>query len=133
MKPLPLPASPYVERVAQIICNGLYPEAKSSGKTLGDFPPATRENLLAIAEAILVEAPPAEHPALEYAWWVSSSPVLDDLAPAQLLAGQPLDTIDGAPIPVDSHQTAHLEKPWRARLSMLIYALQWADPRKVLA
>lgn len=128
-----LPVSPYAERVAQIICSGLYPEATANGKTLADFPTATRENLLTIAEAILVEGPRTEHPALEYAWWVSSSPVLDDLAPAQLIAGQPLDTSTGAPIEIAAHQAAHLEKPWRARLSMLIYALQWSDPRKVMA
>lgn len=45
----------YVQRVAQIICNGLYPEARAVGKTLADFPVSTRENLLTIAEAILVE------------------------------------------------------------------------------
>ena len=127
-----LPASSYAERVAQIICNGLYPEEAAKGSTLADFPATTRQNLLTIAEAILVEGPRVEHPALEYAWWVSSSPVLDDLAPAQLLAGQPLDTTTGMPIKVEAHQAAHLEKPWRARLSMLVYALQWAD-RKVMA
>lgn len=128
-----VPASSYAERVAQIICNGLYPEEAAKGTTLADFPTATRQNLLTIAEAILVEGPNIEHPALEYAWWVTSSPVLDDLAPAQLMAGQPLDTSTGAPIAVEAHQAAHLEKPWRARLSMLVYALQWADPRKVMA
>ncbi|WP_313817737.1 hypothetical protein [Cupriavidus sp.] len=128
-----LPASSYAERVAQIICNGLYPEEAAKGTTLADFPATTRQNLLTIAEAILVEGPRVEHPALEYAWWVSSSPVLDDLAPAQLLAGHPLDTSTGVPIEVEAHQAAHLEKPWRARLSMLIYALQWADPSKVMA
>lgn len=128
-----LPVSSYAERVAQIICNGLYPEEAAKGTTLADFPATTRQNLLTIAEAILVEGPRVEHPALEYAWWVSSSPVLDDLAPAQLLVGQPLDTSTGAPIEVEAHQAAHLEKPWRARLSMLIYALQWADPSKVMA
>lgn len=128
-----LPVSSYAERVAQIICNGLYPEAAAKGTTLADFPATTRQNLLTIAEAILVEGPRIDHPALEYAWWVSSSPVLDDLAPAQLMAGQPLDTMSGAPIEVGAHQAAHLEKPWRARLSMLIYALQWADPSKGMA
>ena len=128
-----LPASSYAERVAQIICNGLYPEEAAKGTTLADFPATTRQNLLTIAEAILVEGPRIEHPALEYAWWVSSSPVLDDLAPAQLLAGQPLDTATGASVEVEAHQAAHLEKPWRARLSMLIYALHWADPSKVMA
>ncbi|WP_455154865.1 hypothetical protein [Cupriavidus campinensis] len=128
-----LPASSYAERVAQIICNGLYPEEAAKGTILADFPATTRQNLITIAEAILVEGPRVEHPALEYAWWVSSSPVLDDLAPAQLLAGQPLDTSTGAPIEVEAHQAAHLEKPWRARLSMLIYALHWADPSKVMA
>lgn len=128
-----LPVSSYAERVAQIICNGLYPEEAAKGTTLADFPATTRQNLVTIAEAILVEGPRVEHPALEYAWWVSSSPVLDDLAPAQLLVGQPLDTSTGAPIEVEAHQAAHLEKPWRARLSMLIYALHWADPSKVMA
>lgn len=128
-----VPALSYAERVAQIICNGLYPEETAKGTTLADFPAATRQNLLTIAEAILVEGPGADHPALQYAWWVSSSPALDDLAPAQLMAGQPLDTSTGAPIEVESYQAAHLEKPWRARLSMLIYALQWASPRKVMA
>lgn len=132
MSTVSLPVSSYAERVAQIICNGLYPEATACGKTLDDFPEATRQNLLTIAEAILVEGPRVEHPALQYTWWVSSSPLLDDLAPAQLLIGQPLDTSTGAPIDVEAHQAAHLEKPWRARLSMLIYALQWAD-RRVMA
>lgn len=45
---------PYVQRVAQIICTGLYPEADAAGKRLADFPNATRENLLTIAEAILM-------------------------------------------------------------------------------
>lgn len=125
-------ASPYAERVAQIICNGLYPEEAAKGTTLADFPATTRQNLLTIAEAILVEGPRVEHPALEYAWWVSNSPVLDDLAPAQLIAGQPLDTSTGAPIDIEAHQAAHLKKPWRARLSMLIYALQWADRRMAM-
>lgn len=128
-----LPVASYVERVAQIICNGLYPEESAKGTTLADFPATTRQNLLTIAEAILVEGPRVEHPAMDYAWWVSSSPVLDDLAPAQLMAGQPLDTSTGAPIEVEAYQAAHLEKPWRARLSMLIYALQWTDPSKVIA
>lgn len=128
MSAVPLPISSYAVRVAQIICNGLYPEATACGKTLADLPTATRQNLLTIAEAILVEGPRVEHPALQYSWWVSSSPVLGDLAPAQLLAGQPLDTSTGAPIGVEAHQATHLEKPWRARLSMLVYALQWADP-----
>ena len=127
-----LPVSSYAERVAQIICNGLFPEEAAKGTTLADFPATTRQNLITIAEAILVEGPRVEHPALEYAWWVSSLPVLDDLAPAQLLVGQALDTSTGAPIEVEAHQAAHLEKPWRARLSMLIYALHWAD-RKVMA
>lgn len=125
-------ASPYAERVAQIICNGLYPEEAAKGTTLADFPATTRQNLLTIAEAILVEGPRVEHPALEYAWWVSSSPVLDELAPAQLLTGQPLDTAAGEPVEVEAHQAVHLEKPWRARLSMLIYALQWADRKVVM-
>ena len=128
-----LPPSPYALRVAQIICNGLYPEEAAKGTTLADFPATTRQNLLTIAEAVLVEGPRVEHPALEYAWWISSSPALEDLAPVQLLAGHPLDTSTGAPIEVEAHQAAHLEKPWRARLSMLIYALHWADPSRVMA
>ncbi len=43
---------PYVQRVAQIICAGLYPEANATGKRLADFPKATRDSLLTIAEAI---------------------------------------------------------------------------------
>jgi len=104
-----LPVSSYAERVAQIICNGLYPEAAANGKTLADFPAATRQNLLTIAEAILVDGPREPHPAMEYGWWVSSSPVLDDLAPAQLLAGQPLDTSTGAPIK-SRHTRPHISK-----------------------
>lgn len=54
---LPDSPVPYVERVAQIICTGLYPEAHAAGKTLADFPTATRENLLTIAEAVLLATP----------------------------------------------------------------------------
>lgn len=55
----------YVERVAQIICRGLYPEAHAKGRRFADFPVTTRENLLAIAEAILIEAPV---PGVPIAW-----------------------------------------------------------------
>lgn len=41
----------YARRVAQIICNGLYPEA--DGKSLAEFPESTRANLTTIAEEIL--------------------------------------------------------------------------------
>ncbi|UBM11705.1 hypothetical protein [Cupriavidus metallidurans] len=47
----------YAQRVAQIICNGLYPEA--GGKPVAEFPESTRANLLDIAEAILRGTPPA--------------------------------------------------------------------------
>lgn len=117
------PAVPYVQRVAQIICTGLYPEAHAAGKTLADFPKATRENLLTIAEAILMETSTEALAAQRYAWWVTARDELDGLAPAQLIIGGPLDTADGTPLQVDALQRRHFLKPWRRRLAMLLRLL----------
>ncbi|SPR99522.1 hypothetical protein [Cupriavidus taiwanensis] len=114
---------PYVQRVAQIICAGLYPEADAAGKTLADFPQSTRENLLTIAEAILLETAMEAQSAQRYAWWVTARDELDGLAPAQLLIGGALDAADGTPLAVDAHQRGHLLKPWRERLAMLLQLL----------
>ncbi|SPK73082.1 conserved protein of unknown function [Cupriavidus taiwanensis] len=114
---------PYVQRVAQIICTGLYPEADADGKTLADFPQSTRENLLTIAEAILLETAMEAQSAKRYAWWVTARDELDGLAPAQLLIGGALDTTDGTPLVVDAHQRGHFLKPWRERLAMLLQLL----------
>lgn len=114
---------PYVQRVAQIICTGLYPEATDAGKRLADFPKATRDNLLTIAEAILLEAATEAQSAHRYAWWVTARDELDGLAPAQLIIGGPLDTADGTPLQVNAHQRRHFLKPWRERLRMLLLAL----------
>ncbi|MFJ4288726.1 hypothetical protein ACIP1U_02895 [Cupriavidus sp. NPDC089707] len=117
------PAVPYVQRVAQIICTGLYPEAHAAGKTLTDFPKATRENLLTIAEAILVETTVEALAAQRYAWWVTGRDELDGLAPAQLIIGGALDTSEGTPLAVDAHQRRHFLRPWRERLAMLLQLL----------
>lgn len=119
----PFDAMPYVQRVAQIICTGLYPEANAAGKRLADFPTATRENLLTIAEAILMETATEAQSARRYAWWVTAQDELDGLAPAQLVIGGPLDTADGTPLQVDAYQRAHFLKPWRERLGMLLQLL----------
>ena len=117
------PAVPYVQRVAQIICTGLYPEAHAAGKTLGDFPKATRENLLTIAEAILVDTTTEAVAAQRYAWWVTGRDELDGLAPVQLIIGGALDTAEGTPLEVDAHQRRHFLKPWRERLALLLQLL----------
>ncbi|QRQ88489.1 hypothetical protein [Cupriavidus oxalaticus] len=114
---------PYVQRVAQIICTGLYPEANVAGKRLVDFPKTTRENLLTIAEAILMEPATEAQSAQRYAWWVTGRDELDGQAPAQLIIGGALDTAAGVPLAVDAHQSKHLVKPWRERLTMLLLAL----------
>ncbi|SCU94472.1 conserved hypothetical protein [Cupriavidus necator] len=114
---------PYVQRVAQIICTGLYPEADAAGKRLADFPKATRENLLTIAEAILMETATEAQSAHRFAWWVTARDELDGLAPAQLIIGGPLETADGTPLPVGAHQRVHFLKPWRERLAMLLQIL----------
>ncbi|MBP0629774.1 hypothetical protein [Cupriavidus sp. AcVe19-1a] len=116
-------AVPYVQRVAQIICTGLYPEAHAAGRLLADFPRATRENLLTVAEAILMATTTEAHAAHRYAWWVTARDELDGLAPAQLIIGGPLDTADGTPLQVDSHQRRHFLKPWGERLAMLLQLL----------
>ncbi|NSX15590.1 hypothetical protein HTY52_16010 [Cupriavidus taiwanensis] len=118
-----LPRVPYVQRIAQIICTGLYPEAHAAGKTLADFPNATRENLLTIAEAILVETATEERAACQYAWWVTGRDELDGLAPVQLIIGGALDTADGVPLAVPRCQSRHFVKPWRERLAMLLRVL----------
>ncbi len=46
--------APYIERVAQAICTGLYPEAAAKGRTWPDFPAATRTHLRCIAQNVLV-------------------------------------------------------------------------------
>ncbi|CAM3105571.1 hypothetical protein [Cupriavidus taiwanensis] len=112
---------PYVQRVAQIICTGLYPEADAAGKTLADFPKSTRENLLTIAEAILLETATEAQSAQRYAWWVTARDELDGLAPAQLIIGGALDTTE--PLATDAHQRKHFLKPWRERLAMLLQLL----------
>ncbi|WP_265919100.1 hypothetical protein [Cupriavidus nantongensis] len=117
------PAVPYVQRVAQIICTGLYPEAHAAGKTVADFPKATRQNLLTIAEAILVETTTEALAAERYAWWVTGLNELDGLAPAQLVIGGALDTTEGTPLAIDAHQRRHFLKPWRERLAMLLQLL----------
>ncbi|MCY1220235.1 hypothetical protein D9M68_589710 [compost metagenome] len=117
---------PYVRRVAQIICTGLYPEADAAGKTLAHFPRSTRDNLLTIAEAILLETATEAQSAQRYAWWVTAREELDGLAPAQLIIGGPLDTADGTPLQVDAHQRGHFLKPWRERLGMLLQLLALA-------
>ncbi|WP_373379594.1 hypothetical protein [Cupriavidus nantongensis] len=114
---------PYVQRVAQIICTGLYPEADAAGKTLADFPKSTRENLLTIAEAILLETATEAQSAQRYAWWVTARDELDGLAPAQLIIGGALDTTEGTPLAIDAHQRKHFLKPWRERLAMLLQLL----------
>lgn len=114
---------PYVQRVAQIICTGLYPEANAAGKRLADFPKATRENLLTIAEAILVESATEAQSAQRYAWWVTGRGELDGLAPAQLIIGGALDTSEGTPLEVDAQQRRHFLKPWRERLALLLQLL----------
>ncbi|MEC3766845.1 hypothetical protein [Cupriavidus sp. SS-3] len=114
---------PYVQRVAQIICTGLYPEADAAGKTLADFPKSTRENLLTIAEAILLETATEAQSAQRYAWWVTARDELDGLAPAQLIIGGALDTTEGTPLTTDAHQRKHFLKPWRERLAMLLQLL----------
>lgn len=119
-----MPRIPYVERVAQIICAGLYPEAHADGKMLADFPSATRQNLLAIAEAILVETATEARAAQQYAWWVTGRDELDGLAPVQLIIGAALDTVDGVPLAVPRCQSRHFVKPWRERLAMLLSVLE---------
>lgn len=114
---------PYVQRVAQIICTGLYPEANAAGKRLVDFPKTTRENLLTIAEAILMGTATEAQSAQRYAWWLAERDELDGLAPAQLIIGGPLDTADGTPVAVDRRQSGHFVKPWRERLAMLLRVL----------
>lgn len=115
--------APYVQRVAQIICTGLYPEAHAAGKTLSDFPAATRENLLTIAEAIMVETTNEAAAACRYAWWVTARDEIDGLAPAQLIIGGALDTVDGVPLAVSAHQRRHFLKPSREHLAMLLQLL----------